>query len=106
NLYLIVKEAINNAIKYSNCNTLVVQMKTVNKYFEVRVTDDGVGFDMERLDEKEKMGLKGNGFSNMKVRANDLKGELSVISKEGEGTSIAILIDYENPRKFNKKENF
>lgn len=104
NLYLIVKEAINNAIKYSNCTELGVQMKIVNRGFEITVRDNGIGFNMDVLGEKEKMEFKGNGLCNMHVRAKDLHGELSIISKHGEGTVVTIFINDENTNKCFKKE--
>ncbi|HEX7844545.1 MAG TPA: two-component regulator propeller domain-containing protein, partial [Chitinophagaceae bacterium] len=71
NFYLIFKEAVNNALKYSNCNHLEVDVKVSGKFIELIVQDDGVGFDMEQLGAKTSKSLSGNGLNNMKRRATD-----------------------------------
>ncbi|MCB0811460.1 MAG: hypothetical protein KDB96_19445, partial [Flavobacteriales bacterium] len=45
NLYLIFKEALNNAMKYAACTTIHVQLRRANAETILTVEDDGIGFD-------------------------------------------------------------
>ena len=44
NLYLIFKEAVNNAAKYSGCRNLIVRVAQVGRDVVLRVADDGRGW--------------------------------------------------------------
>ncbi len=81
NLYLIFKEAVNNAIKYANAKELTIDIITQNKLLIMHVEDKGIGFNESTV-------LKGNGLDNMKSRAKELKGELKIISVPEMGTKI------------------
>ncbi|MEP6647847.1 MAG: two-component regulator propeller domain-containing protein [Saprospiraceae bacterium] len=83
--YLIFKEAINNLAKYSNANKVNIRLHYVSRLLALIISDDGRGFDPVA-------DHKGNGLKNMKARAEMLKGELSIISKHGAGTTIALNI--------------
>ena len=83
NTYLIFKEAVNNAVKYSQTKKMDIHLVLQGKHLELVIKDFGNGFD-------EKTTLKGNGFDNMKQRATDLNGTLSVISIPDDGTQIQL----------------
>lgn len=83
NMYLIFKEAVNNALKYSNTEKLEIKINQQNKQLEMIVKDFGNGFDQKTIP-------KGNGLDNMKQRANDLKGSLSVNSIPNSGTEVQL----------------
>lgn len=85
NTYLIFKEAVNNSLKYAEPKTVVVSLHVVNKRLVVEISDDGKGFDPAGM-------VAGNGLSNMKMRANEMNGEISILSQPGHGTSIQIQI--------------
>ena len=74
NIYLIVKEAMNNAIKHSNCKHLTVSFKSVPKGLDISIADDGKGFDQEKI-------KYGNGLNNMESRVNEMKGSISIHSE-------------------------
>jgi len=80
-LYLIFKEAINNAIKYSNCSLLELAVEYDKRMLLIRLSDDGKGFDPENTS-------KGNGLKNIQQRAKKIGGSLTIQSKPGEGTEI------------------
>lgn len=84
NTYLIFKEAINNAVKYSECKNIVVSVRlhTVN-FLQMIIKDDGVGFDMVRSN-------SGNGLLNMKNRAAEMDGALEIKSELNKGTVITL----------------
>jgi len=87
NLYLIFKEAIHNAVKYSQCQSISVHLAEEKGLVLLQIIDNGVGFDPENSDNESAI-LGGNGIKGMKARAQELGGELDVISLPGPGTSI------------------
>ncbi|MFN3847859.1 MAG: histidine kinase [Spirosomataceae bacterium] len=81
--YMIFKESLNNAVKYSECNRLVINILKEDSSLKMIIQDDGKGFD---LNEK----ISGNGIQNMHKRAESLKGKLEVKSEVGAGTCIVL----------------
>lgn len=91
NLYLIFKEAVNNAAKYSSCNNLWISFINKNNILEMKVKDDGKGFIYPPSDDSAvKRG--GNGLLNMQKRASDLGGTIMIHSKIDKGTEIILKI--------------
>ncbi len=87
NLYRIIQEAILNINKYANAKNCTVKIqKKDNDILQLSITDDGVGFDMK----SKKSGI---GLSNMKERANSLKGQFNIESKIGAGTKIEVVFN-------------
>ncbi len=85
NLFLILKEAINNSVKHSNCRKINLSVKTEGKYLKIELSDDGRGFDS-----KEK--FTGNGLVNMRKRAEEINGKIQIVSTPAEGTKIYLSI--------------
>lgn len=90
NFYLIFKEAVNNAIKYSGCKNLEVTIHIRNHQLELMVKDDGIGFDTEKVHIHASQSLSGNGLRNMEMRAAEMKGNLVMHSAPGKGTAIKL----------------
>lgn len=82
-IYLIFKEAINNAVKYSGCHTIHAAITLQNHHLEMRISDDGNGFDITAA-------KNGNGLSNMQKRAMIHKGTCNIQSAIDEGTEIIV----------------
>jgi two-component system sensor histidine kinase UhpB len=88
NIYLIFKEAINNAAKYANCKNVWVNIyKKGNKLF-LQIKDDGKGFDMNQSNIEKEYKFGGNGIANLQQRAAELKATLTINSAINEGTEI------------------
>lgn len=85
NIYRIIQEAINNALKYAEASTINVEIIQRNKNIHISITDDGKGFDEQQVS-------LGNGLKNMKQRALDIHGNLSIASQENEGTTLTLTI--------------
>ena len=83
NIYLITKEAINNAVKHSGCTALSVIFSVTGKYIEVSITDNGHGFDPSSPTSR-------NGVKNMKRRALQIDSELDITSDKDKGTTISL----------------
>jgi signal transduction histidine kinase len=82
-LYLIFKEAVNNAARHSRCSTVAIVLRTTGSELSLEVTDDGVGIDRAR-------GSEGNGLGSMRGRAGRLGGLLDVVSAPGTGTTVRL----------------
>lgn len=89
NLYRTLQEAINNAIKYSECTELNVQVTRQDAILKIQIFDNGIGFDIETID-------FGNGLFNMKKRIEDIGGEIQIDSLVHKGTSISIYLKTTN----------
>jgi signal transduction histidine kinase len=87
NIYLFSKEAINNAVKYSNGSNIFFSMLKKDNMVALEIKDDGKGFDMNSIE-------KGNGLINMEARAAELNADLDVLSKRGIGTCIKLHINF------------
>jgi signal transduction histidine kinase len=86
NLYLIIKESINNCAKYSTASSVLIKIHATSKSIYYEIKDDGVGFDLERKIEK------GNGLLNMQTRAAAIRGILSIDTSPNKGTKINLTI--------------
>ena len=84
NIYLIVKEAINNAIKYSGCENLTVIFVN-SHHLEISIMDDGCGFDTS-------LSTTRNGLINMERRARQIGAEFSIKSELNAGTTILLKV--------------
>ena len=80
-LYLLFKEAVNNAAKYSQCRQLQIRLRRGKDSLQMEIVDDGRGFVEE--------GLKtGNGLKNMRERAASMPATIRIASAIGQGTRI------------------
>jgi signal transduction histidine kinase len=86
NLYLIYKEAVNNAVKYSNCHKINIHLSQSNGVFTMVIEDDGVGIKMDGTSRV------GNGITNMKERAHFIGATLTISSASGNGTRLTLII--------------
>ena len=85
NLYRIVQESLNNAVKHAGAARIAVTIKKHDGRLAVEVSDDGTGF---LTDQVESRGAGGFGLSSIRERARILGGQASVQSSPGEGTRI------------------
>lgn len=90
NIYLIFKEAINNAFKYAGCSEIHVDLRLKHNMLQMNIRDNGVGFDTEA---DQKMTLSGNGLENIRSRAKEMNGMVRIESKPGVGTEIILTVN-------------
>ena len=90
NLYRIVQEAVNNAIKYANANVIRVIFSHNAHYLNVDVLDDGVGFNEQQYENRENIQGSGLGIFNMRERASFINATFEIQSAEGKGTQINV----------------
>ena len=89
-LYRVVCELINNTIKHAEAKTISISLQKEANDLLISYHDDGIGFDIEKLEEQPLVG--GMGFSNIYSRINSLKGDISLESKPQEGTQVYIKV--------------
>lgn len=92
NIYRIVQEAINNAIKYAKTPTIEVDLEHNDKYLYITIQDEGIGFDEKLLEKPNFKAESGNGFFNMFERTEYINGNLEVNSEPGKGTIVKLIV--------------
>jgi signal transduction histidine kinase/ligand-binding sensor domain-containing protein len=80
-IYMIFKEAVTNAAKYSDTAELYITLSEGNGLLSMEITDKGHGFDLREA-------MQGNGLKNMKARAAQIGATLHIESVKGRGTTI------------------
>lgn len=84
NIFLILKESLHNIVKHAHAKNVSIVFILADEHYELIIKDDGKGMDVNQTHEF------GNGMINMKRRAEEIGGKLSLESKKGEGTCIII----------------
>ena len=82
-IYLIFKEAINNAARHAECSRVQVDIQPDGVQLVLNVVDDGAGFDTTAEDD-------GNGLVSMRRRAERLGARFEIRSRPGEGTAVRL----------------
>lgn len=83
NIYLILKESINNSIKYSECTEIICSIGYESKHIHFTIRDNGKGFDLTRSS-------NGNGLRNIQYRAKQIGYKAFVKSAPGKGTFTSV----------------
>lgn len=85
NVYRIIQEAVNNSIKYADATEISVRISEENNQYIIVIQDNGNGFDLHQQ-------AGGNGLHNMKKRAADSNGNLSITTEVGKGTTVRLMV--------------
>ena len=85
NIFRIIQESANNAIKYSGTERLEVRLILEGNMLQVSIRDFGKGFDLAQAD--------GNGLYIIRSRAKAIGAELKMGSSVNDGTGITIFAD-------------
>jgi two-component system, sensor histidine kinase LadS len=85
NISLIVKESVNNAIKYSQADSLTINCQIKQNSVSFEIIDNGQGMDLPQI-------KPGNGLVNMKKRASEINGVFTLKSTPGQGTQCHLEI--------------
>lgn len=83
NIFLCVKETLNNTLKHSKASSLVIDIQTGDKLI-IRIADNGSGIDMQKLREF------GNGLKNISRRMKSIGGSFSIENKNGTVTTLQL----------------
>ena len=77
-LYRVIMELLNNIVKHSQATQAEVKFTQNNNLYEIRVSDNGVGFDPTALNEKAGLGLK-----NIKSRLSTINASIAYTRSPG-----------------------
>ncbi len=83
NIYLIFKEALNNALKYSQASEINISISRDRHRMHLQIDDNGIGFNTNNH-------TGGNGLKNMEQRAREIRSTLQLVSEPGKGTKLEL----------------
>jgi signal transduction histidine kinase len=86
-IYRVAQEAVTNVVKHANAKNLTVKLEFIEGKVTLMVSDDGVGFELEKSDKTSQFGLAG-----MRERSQLVGGELKIVSKPGDGTTVQLTV--------------
>jgi signal transduction histidine kinase/ligand-binding sensor domain-containing protein len=85
NLYLIFREALNNAVKYAESTQIDLILNLKGRFLKMELNDNGKGFDIDTV-------KRGNGLNNLEKRAKEIGGQISIKSEPGKGTCVNLMM--------------
>lgn len=91
NIYLVMKEALHNALKYAEATHIHVSFRINQGHFFLEIRDNGKGFEVHSLDRNAEIKRNGNGLLNMRQRMAQHGNALEVISSPGTGCIITAM---------------
>ncbi|WP_124058921.1 sensor histidine kinase [Vaginisenegalia massiliensis] len=86
-LFRIVQEVLSNTLRHSKASQLEVYLREANATIQLKIVDNGVGFDTSQ---PEKLGSYG--LRNIKERVTSLGGTCKIMSIIGQGTVVDIMV--------------
>jgi signal transduction histidine kinase/ligand-binding sensor domain-containing protein len=86
-LLLAVREAVGNVLKHASAKQVKIAMRLDGDVLEVRVEDDGVGFDPSKS-----AGVGHDGLGNMARRMKEAGGGMRIDSAPGAGTRVTFRV--------------
>jgi len=86
NLFLIVKEALNNVARHSGADEVSLQIAATGQMLELTIQDNGRSFDAVSVNGA------GNGLRNIRQRMDELGGRFQVESQPSSGTRITLSV--------------
>lgn len=88
NVYLVVKEALNNAVKHASCTAVTMEVNATPSVLHISITDNGKGF------QREDTRGGGMGLNNMNDRMREIGGSLQVATETGQ-TRVEIFFPFD-----------
>jgi signal transduction histidine kinase len=85
NIFRIIQEFVQNSLKYSAAKNIIIKFIVQNNKLELNLSDDGIGFDLNQVRDKNGIGLK-----NIQSRVEQLNGSIQMNSKKDMGTHFII----------------
>jgi signal transduction histidine kinase len=85
----LVQEMINNTLKHAKAKLITIKIMRTTNEIQLDFQDDGIGFDTSQNTE-------GIGIQNLRKKANDVNGQLTIESEAGKGTNIHLTLQTDN----------
>jgi signal transduction histidine kinase/PAS domain-containing protein len=92
-LYRSIRELLLNSAKHADAANIYIDMATDSDMIEVIVTDDGIGFDTDKLNSHNES-VKTYGLFSVRENLDNLGGQLNVRSEPGKGTEVYLRVPY------------
>jgi len=86
NIFMVVKEALNNAVKHAEAHEIRFELLHTGNMLEIKIIDDGRGFHQGHTL------VTGNGLENMRKRMSAIGGETEIQSEPGRGTKVRLKV--------------
>jgi len=86
-IYRIIKELINNSVKHSESDKVIIEIDFKENKINISYTDNGKGFDLKKLDSFDNI-YDGSGIKNIKSRVESIGGLFEMITKVGKGVKV------------------
>ncbi len=86
-VYRVAQEALRNVVKHAGTDKARVSLIKSDRKLILTIQDWGAGFDSAEV--RSRMGL---GLSSMEERVRLVRGELSVVSEPGQGTTVTVRV--------------
>lgn len=83
NVFLCVKESLNNALKHSKASRIKIDIE-VNHKLKIKIADNGIGI------EQEKIHRFGNGLKNIERRMKGIGGSYTISNNNGTETNLEL----------------
>ncbi|MBL7697048.1 MAG: PAS domain S-box protein [Chitinophagaceae bacterium] len=93
-LFRIVQEQVTNVLKHAEASRLVIELIAESASISLSITDNGKGFDIEKVTAK-----KGVGLHNIANRTELFNGKMNMVTSPGNGCKLNIIIPLENSIK-------
>ena len=94
-LFRILQESVSNTLRHAKASLLEILLIKRDGYIILRVSDDGMGFDVE----EHRAGSYG--LQNMYERAVEVGGHLKIVSLKNKGTRLEVKIPVMNEGEMN-----
>jgi signal transduction histidine kinase len=91
NLFLVVKEALNNVVRHARASEANFQLTTTDEQLHIVLEDNGCGF------ERPSESVSADGLRNMRQRMEEIGGNFELDSLPGKGTKVSL--SYPWPKK-------
>jgi signal transduction histidine kinase/ligand-binding sensor domain-containing protein len=88
NLFLVVKEALNNVVRHSGANEVSLRVAVTEQMLELTIQDNGRSFETALVNGSS------NGLRNMRQRMDELGGKFQVGNNPGAGTRILLSVPW------------
>ncbi len=89
-IYRVIQEALNNITRHAKANKVSVRLYPDKDKVHLDITDDGVGFDIDKVSKRRgklKIGIQG-----MRERVESMGGEFSITSAPRQGTQLKAVL--------------
>lgn len=93
-LFRIIQEQVTNVLKHADASQLVIELIADSTSISLSITDNGKGFDIEKVKAR-----KGVGLHNIANRTELFNGRMNMVTSPGNGCKLNIIIPMENPHK-------